>query len=138
MFRISAERNEIRYQDDKEIYGLVLFLIRSKEEASDPDVIFDLHSTEIGLELAKVFDGETSFGHPALKGEKAWYLENTSPIFSSYLERLLDLLKSHKGVERAILRIGVDEATRRYFAPFRLSGSASSAAKNDISKALSE
>jgi hypothetical protein len=55
MFRISAERNEIRYQDDKEIYGLVLFLIRSKEEASDPDVIFDLHSTEIGLELAKIF-----------------------------------------------------------------------------------
>lgn len=97
-----------------------------------------MYFIEIGLEFVKVFDGEISFGYLVLKGEKVWYFENISLIFSSYLERFLDLLKLYKGVECVFLRIGVDEVIRRYFVFFCLFGFVLLVVKNDILKVLLE
>lgn len=111
------------FDDPMRLYGLMMFLVRAKEESRDANVIFDAHAADFGILLSERFQEMLDDCHPRLhyfKARDGYFLDTQNPVFQALLARLCDLLGS-EGIRRSIQGCELDRIVRNYFSPYRLS-----------------
>jgi len=122
--RVDANMPPIK--DPTQIYGLIQFMIRAKEDSKRVEVLFDANAASFGRSLARELEGKLwrrllwLLWWPRPVRTRAFELTADDPLFEAALTRLCALLENDRSIRRFVLEGDRGELIRRYFSPFTL------------------
>lgn len=101
-------------------YGLMQFIIRSKEESVSASVLFDDSSRLVCEYLRNMFEGNavTSDSEWRRFRSLSFSIDSDSEVFGILIDRLLFLIGRHESLARYLSASDVDRAVENFFAPF--------------------